>query len=201
VSRFVPLLGRSLIELFGLFRRRKEVIEASAETESGGGAEARIAILPTEALKDTVSDSENRNTVSLQASETVVDIDPPATVSDDEMGREAVVVLNVKAICDLAGFLPDRAKYENFRDQAMGMALSLQDGSHREFAVGQVVNLCRRSGEVHVVMELYDKVSDHSLRERILKSCPELRPLVFMRGVEAPNWRLNFNSTTKRSAT
>jgi hypothetical protein len=103
---------------------------------------------------------------------------PIDTVSDSKRDREAVVALNVKAICDLAGFLPDRAKYESFRDHAMVMALSLADGPYREFAVAHVAGLCRRSGEVHVAMELYDQVTSESLRERILKSCPELRPLV-----------------------
>jgi hypothetical protein len=174
---------KSSVKMFGLLRRRKEVIDPRVEPESGRAAEAVVEI-PPEALKDTVSDSkiDRKSVVALKASEAVVEIDPPeavnATLSHNKIDREAVVALNVKAICDLAGFLPDRAKYESFRDHAMVMALSLQDGPYSEFAVAHVAGLCRRSGEVHVAMELYGRVTNESLRERILKSCPELRPLV-----------------------
>jgi hypothetical protein len=169
--------------MFGLFRRRKEVIEARIEPECGRPAQAVVEI-PPEALKDTVSDSkkDRKSMVALKASEAVVEMDPSqapnATVSDSKIDREAVVALNVKAICDLARFLPDRGKYESFRDHAMDMALSLQDGSYREIAVDHVVGLCRSSGEVHIAMELYGRVTNESLRERILETCPELRPLV-----------------------
>jgi hypothetical protein len=166
--------------MFGLFRRRKEAIEGRVEPEVA--EPQRLVEIPLESPNDTGPDSKkDREAVALKASEALVEIPPEApndTVSDSKIDREAVVALNVKAICDLAGFLPDRAKYESFRDHAMVMALSLQDGPYREFAVDHVAGLCRRSGEVHVAMELYDQVTNESLRERILTSCPELRPLV-----------------------
>jgi hypothetical protein len=136
--------------MFGLFQRRKDAIEAQAESESGRSTEAVVKSDPPEALN--------------------------VTGPDCKIDRETVVALNVKVVCDLAGLLPDKAKYEVLRDQAIGMALSIQNGTYREFAVDHVAGLCRRCGDAK---ELLDRVTDESLRERILKTCPELRHMVW----------------------
>ena len=94
---------------------------------------------------------------------------------DSKINRETVTALNVKVVCDLASLLPDKAKYEVTRGQAIGMALSIENGPCRTFAVNYVVGLCRRRGDVHIAKELLDQVTDNSLREQILKMCPELR--------------------------
>ena len=94
---------------------------------------------------------------------------------DNKINRETVTALNVKVVCDLASLLPDKAKYEVTRGQAIGMALSIENGPCQTFAVNHVVGLCRRRGDVHIAKELLDQVTDNSLREQILKMCPELR--------------------------
>jgi len=114
------------------------------------------------------------------AAEPVVKSDPPkalnvtgsVTGSDCKIDRKTVVALNVRVVCELASLLPDKAKYKVFRDQAIGMALSIQNGAYREFAVDHVAGLCRGRGDAK---DLLDRVTDESLRERILKTCPELR--------------------------
>ena len=92
-----------------------------------------------------------------------------------KVNRETLTALNVKVVCDLAQLLPDKGKYEITRGEAIGMALSIENGPCRHFAVDHVVGLCRRRGELHVAKQLLDRVNDNALRERILKMCPELR--------------------------
>jgi hypothetical protein len=101
---------------------------------------------------------------------------PPSTPNpDSKINQEAVTALNVKVVCDLAGLLPDKGNYEITRGQAIGMALSIENGPCRHFAVDHVVGLCRRRGDLHVAKQLLDQVTDNALREHILKICPELR--------------------------
>jgi hypothetical protein len=166
--------------MLGLFKRRKDAIEAQGAPESGQSAEALVTSDLPEALKETGSDSKIDREAGVarngNAAEPVVKSDPPkalnVTGSNYKIDRETVVALNVKVVCELAGLLPDKAKYEVFRDQAIGMALSIQNGIYREFAVDHVAGLCRRCGDAK---DLLDRVTDESLRERILKTCPELR--------------------------
>jgi hypothetical protein len=170
--------------MLGLFKRHKDAIEAQGGPESGQSAEAVVTSDLREALKETGSDCNiDRNAGVARngnAAEPVVKSDPPkalnVTGSNCKIDRETVVALNVKVVCELAGLLPDKAKYKAFRDQAIGMALSIHNRTYREFAVDHVVGLCRRRGDAK---DLLDRVTDESLRERILKTCPELRhPLV-----------------------
>jgi hypothetical protein len=168
--------------MFGLFQRRKDAIEAQGGPESGQSAEAVVKSDSPKALKEAGSDCKigREGRVTGNAAEPVVKSDPPkalnVTGSDCKIDRETVVALNVKVVCELASLLPDKAKYEVFRDQAINMALSIQNGTYREFAVDHVAGLCRRCGDAK---ELLDRVTDESLRERILKTCPELRHLVW----------------------
>ena len=166
--------------MLGLFKRRKDAIEAQGGPESGQSAEAVVTSDLLEALKETGSDCKiDRDSEVARngnAAEPVVNSDPPkalnVTRSDCKIDRETVVALNVKVVCELASLLPDKVKYKVFRDQAIGMALSIQNGTYREFAVHHVAELCRRCGDAK---DLLDRVTDESLRECILKTCPELR--------------------------
>ena len=170
--------------MLGLFKRRKDAIEAQGGPESGQSAEALVTSDLLEALEETGSDCKIDRDSGVarngNAAEPVVNSDPPkalnATRSDCKIDRETVVALNVKVVCELASLLPDKAKYKVFRDQAIGMALSIQNGTYREFAVHHVAELCRRCGDAK---DLLDRVTDESLRERILKTCPELRQPVW----------------------
>lgn len=166
--------------MLGLFKRRKDAIEVQGGAESGQSAEAVVTSDLLEALKETGSDCKiDRDSEVARngnAAGPVVNSDPPkalnVTRSDCKIDRETVVALNVKVVCELASLLPDKAKYKVFRDQAIGMALSIQNGTYREFAVHHVAELCRRCGDAK---DLLDRVTDESLREHILKTCPELR--------------------------
>ena len=170
--------------MLGLFKRRKDAIEAQGGPESGQSAEAVVTSDLLEALKETGSDCKiDRDSEVARngnAAEPVVNSDPPkalnVTRSDCKIDRETVVALNVKVVCELASLLPDKVKYKVFRDQAIDMALSIQNGTYREFAVHHVAELCRRCGDAK---DLLDRVTDESLRERILKTCPELRHQVW----------------------
>ena len=55
--------------------------------------------------------------------------------ASDESFREAVAALNVKAICELAPLVTDLSKYESFRHEAVGLALSIREGRYRSFAI------------------------------------------------------------------
>jgi hypothetical protein len=55
--------------------------------------------------------------------------------ASDETYREAVAALNVKVICELAPLVRDLSKYESFRHEAVGLALSIRDGRYRSFAM------------------------------------------------------------------
>ncbi len=162
--------------MFDFFQQRKTVNEAINRS-----AEAVANSNPPKALVQSGSDSQTSSTTpSPQNSnaESPIRVGPEAPnvpSPDSKIGRESVVALNVKVVCDLAGLFPDKAKYEVTRGQAIGLALSIQNGTCRNFAVGHIVGLCRRRGEVHFAKKLLDQVTDDSLREHILKVCPELR--------------------------
>jgi hypothetical protein len=68
--------------------------------------------------------------------------------TNDESFREAVAALNVKVICELAPLVRDLSKYESFRHEAVGLALSIRDGRYRSFAMKQVEGLHRRTTEL-----------------------------------------------------
>jgi hypothetical protein len=68
--------------------------------------------------------------------------------ASDESFREAVAALNVKVICELAPLVTDLSKYESFRHEAVGLALSIRDGRYRSFAMKQVEGLHRRTTEI-----------------------------------------------------
>jgi hypothetical protein len=68
--------------------------------------------------------------------------------ASDETYREAVAALNVKVICELAPLVRDLSKYESFRHEAVGLALSIRDGRYRSFAMKQVGGLHRRTTEL-----------------------------------------------------
>src|SRR4029078_6161231 len=68
--------------------------------------------------------------------------------ASDETYREAVAALNVKVICELAPLVRDLSKYESFRHEAVGLALSIRDGRYRSFALEQVEGLHRRTTEL-----------------------------------------------------
>jgi hypothetical protein len=64
--------------------------------------------------------------------------------------RAALVVLNVKLICEFAPFVRDRSEYENFRHRAIDLAMSIQDEAHRNYAlklVEELSNAKRRQWE------------------------------------------------------
>jgi hypothetical protein len=56
-----------------------------------------------------------------------------------------VAALNVKVICELAPLLRDRPSYESFQQEAVALALSIQDELFRSFALKQVKGLFRRA--------------------------------------------------------
>jgi len=68
--------------------------------------------------------------------------------ASDESFREAVAALNVKVICELAPLVTDLSKYESFRHEAVGLALSIRDGRYRSFAMKQVEGLHRKTTEI-----------------------------------------------------
>src|SRR6187401_919967 len=68
--------------------------------------------------------------------------------ASDETYREAVAALNVKVICELAPLVRDLSKYESFRHEAVGLALSIRDGRYRSFAMKQVEGLHRKTTEL-----------------------------------------------------
>jgi hypothetical protein len=61
--------------------------------------------------------------------------------ANDESFREAVAALNVKVICELAPLVRDRSRYEIFRHEAVGLALSIRDERYRTFAMKQLEGL------------------------------------------------------------
>ena len=64
--------------------------------------------------------------------------------------RAALVVLNVKLICEFAPFVRDQSEYENFRHRAIDLAMSIQDEAHRNYAlklVEELSNAKRRQWE------------------------------------------------------
>ena len=64
--------------------------------------------------------------------------------------RAALVVLNVKLICEFAPFVRDRSEFENFRRRAIDLAMSIQDEAHRNYAlelVKELSNTKRRQWE------------------------------------------------------
>jgi hypothetical protein len=162
--------------MFKLLRRRQDVSEARVEPEVSETAQASGDSKSSGAI--------NRNDRA-EASSPPTTSDAPAELGGPhtesgagKIDREAIVAFNVKAICDGARLVSDKASYEHFRNEAIDMTLSLRSGSYRAFALDQVVGLCRRSGEVHVARALYEKVADPALRARMLSACPELRLLV-----------------------
>ncbi len=58
---------------------------------------------------------------------------------------EAVTALNVKIICELAPLVRDRPSYESFQQEAVALALSIQDELFRSFALKQVKAFFRRA--------------------------------------------------------
>jgi hypothetical protein len=68
--------------------------------------------------------------------------------ANDESFREAVAALNVKVICELAPLVRDRSRYETFRHEAVGLALSIRDERCRSYAMKQVEGLHRRTIEL-----------------------------------------------------
>src|SRR6185503_7744613 len=68
--------------------------------------------------------------------------------ANDESFREAVAALNVKVICELAPLVRDRSRYEIFRHEAVGLALSIRDERYRNFAMKQLEGLHRRTTEL-----------------------------------------------------
>lgn len=160
--------------MFDFFQARKHVTTAggqSAEAVANDPANA-----PVEAGPDSKTSQKTPNPPDGHEEAAVNAEAKPQTTPNTEskINRETVTALNVKVVCDLASLLPDKAKYEVTRGQAIGMALSIENGPCRTFAVNHVVGLCRRRGDVHIAKELLDQVTDNSVREQILKMCPEL---------------------------
>ncbi len=58
---------------------------------------------------------------------------------------EAVAALNVKVIGELAPLTRDRPSYESFQQEAVALALSIQDELFRNFALKQVEAFFRRA--------------------------------------------------------
>ena len=161
--------------MFDFFQPRKNV------TTAGGQSTKAVANDPAKALGKLaliLKQARRRRVPPNGHAESPLNVEakPRTTPNpDSKIDRETVTALNVKVVCDLASLLPDKAKYEVTRGQAIGMALSIENGPCRTFAVNHVVGLCRRRGDVHIAKELLDQVTDNSLREQILKMCPELR--------------------------
>ena len=64
--------------------------------------------------------------------------------------RAALVVLNVKLICEFAPFVRDQSEYENFWHRAIDLAMSIQNEAHRNYAlklVEELSNAKRRQWE------------------------------------------------------
>ena len=58
---------------------------------------------------------------------------------------EAVTALNVKVICELAPLARNQSSYESFQQEAVALALSIQDELFRSFALKQVKAFFRRA--------------------------------------------------------
>ena len=159
--------------MFGL-RRQKRVSQTRVEPEVSETAQASSA---SKSPGTTHPNGGKEASSPPRALETPA-AEPQTDTASANIDPEAIVALNVKAICDGARLFLDKASYAHFRDEAIDMTLSLRSGSYRAFALDQVVGLCRRSGEVHVARSLYEQVADPSLRARMLNACPELRLLV-----------------------
>jgi hypothetical protein len=156
--------------MFRLLRRRKEVSDARVEPEVSGTAQPSGPFNQTDRPEASGPPRGSDARAETAGSQT--------DAASGKIDREAIVALNVKAICDGTRLVADKAKSDHLRDDAIDMALSLQNGSYREFAVDHVVRLCRSSGEFHVAKSLYEQVADPSLRARMLSACPELRLLL-----------------------
>lgn len=162
--------------MFAFFQPRKNVgPESTQSAEPIANNDLAKAVVEATSEAETNQKTQtprNRPEASLVGGEA----EPRRTPNpESKIHREAVTALNVKVVCDLAGLLPDKAKYEVTRGQAIGMALSIENGPCRHFAVDHVVGLCRRRGDLQIAQQLLDQVNDNALREHILKSCPELR--------------------------
>jgi hypothetical protein len=59
-----------------------------------------------------------------------------------------VAALNVKVICELAPLVRNLSRYEIFRHEAVGLALSIRDERYRNFAMKQLEGLPRRTTEL-----------------------------------------------------
>jgi len=68
--------------------------------------------------------------------------------ANDESFCEAVAALNVKVICELAPLVRNLSRYEIFRHEAVGLALSIRDERYRNFAMKQLEGLHRKTTEV-----------------------------------------------------
>ena len=143
--------------MFGIFQAQRNVTAEKAHST------------------ETTAKDDETNVLNKAAPQRLEAAEARTENSDSKINRETVTALNVKVVCDLAQLLPDKGKYEVTRGEAIGMALSIENGPCRHFAVDHVVGLCRKRGELHVAKQLLDHVNDNALRERILRMCPELR--------------------------
>lgn len=162
--------------MFAIFQPRKNATPEDSRSDEASArddlAKALVEAAPQAETNQNTQPPENGHMGSAVGGEAK----PLRTPNpDSKINQEAVTALNVKVVCDLAGLLPDKAKYEITRGQAIGMALSIENGPCRHFAVDHVVGLCRRRGDLHVAKQLLDQVTDNALRDHILKICPELR--------------------------
>jgi hypothetical protein len=158
--------------MFDFFQPRKNAIPESSESSEAiaNNNQAKAAVEPDSKASQKTPNPQSGHEAS------AVEANPlKAPNPDNKINQEALMALNVEVVCDLADLLPDKAKYEVTRGQAIGMALSIENGACRYFAVEKVVGLCRKRGDMHIVKELLGQVTDKALREHILIVCPELR--------------------------
>lgn len=161
--------------MFDFLQPRKNVAPGDSRSPEA------IANNVTKALDDDGAEAEKNQKAQTPRNDTAASLPtgeakhPKTPHPESTIHREAVAALNVKVVCELADLLPDKAKYEVTREEAIGLALSIENGSCRYFALDHVVGLCRKRGDLHVAKQLLDQVADNALREHILKLCPELR--------------------------
>jgi hypothetical protein len=101
--------------------------------------------------------------------------------------REYKTFMWVKAQCEMANCYidglhdpdpqtrqNDRASYLNLRNKAVTTALSLKNEIPQNFALHEVIKLCRRAQDFDAAKKLFREIDDDCLRAQIIEDVPEL---------------------------
>ena len=68
----------------------------------------------------------------------------------------------------------DRVKYVLGRDEALRIALTIDDEFYKGLAIHEVILICRQANDLDVAKRLFKKVNGKLLRRKILQDAPEL---------------------------